>query len=391
MGRPKTKIIKEEIDPRTGKKIFKIFIDIKSAKVANVRVQRHSDPFDSYEEAEAHWAQFFKGCYQRLVERENLGETFEAMIDAHELAMREGKTLDPVNSITIADRISILRDWGKSLLRKPAKAITPYDILTVMQAILEAGRSHSRAITFKVAVNQLYKWAISSGFIKEVIQSPAQGVNLRRKIKEKQKVLTEAEVKKLMQSAKEMNHPWYSVWAMALMTGMRSGELYALQWTDIDMESGVITVSKSYNARIKGIKGTKSDEWRNVPINGELKSLLIELRASNHNSEFVLPRLPRWDTNQQAKILRVFCLGIGITSIRFHDQRAIFATGLLRAGVIPAQVMKICGWKDLETMQRYIRLSAIDISGATDCLKILPTDSSAEVLDLNQFRKKDEG
>jgi integrase len=35
-------------------------------------------------------------------------------------------------------------------------------------------------------------------------------------------------------------------------------------------------------------------------------------------------------------------------------------------------VQKICGWKDLKTMQRYIRMSGIEIEGATDCLKMLP-------------------
>jgi hypothetical protein len=34
--------------------------------------------------------------------------------------------------------------------------------------------------------------------------------------------------------------------------------------------------------------------------------------------------------------------------------------------------MKICGWKDLETMARYIRLAGIDEKGATASLQILP-------------------
>lgn len=34
--------------------------------------------------------------------------------------------------------------------------------------------------------------------------------------------------------------------------------------------------------------------------------------------------------------------------------------------------MKICGWKDLKTMQRYIRLAGIEVKGATQGLKLLP-------------------
>jgi len=45
--------------------------------------------------------------------------------------------------------------------------------------------------------------------------------------------------------------------------------------------------------------------------------------------------------------------------------------------------MKICGWKDLETMQRYIRLAGIETQGATNVLKVLPdADVAAQVVNL---------
>ena len=48
--------------------------------------------------------------------------------------------------------------------------------------------------------------------------------------------------------------------------------------------------------------------------------------------------------------------------------------------------MKICGWKDLKTMQRYIRLSGIEVKGATQGLKLLPErDVMGRVVEL--FRK----
>jgi integrase len=45
---------------------------------------------------------------------------------------------------------------------------------------------------------------------------------------------------------------------------------------------------------------------------------------------------------------------------------------MLRQGVEVARVMKICGWKELKTMQHYVRLAGIEIEGATDGLKIFP-------------------
>ena len=38
--------------------------------------------------------------------------------------------------------------------------------------------------------------------------------------------------------------------------------------------------------------------------------------------------------------------------------------------------MKICGWKDMKTMQRYIRLAGVDEAGATEALSFIPTDEA---------------
>ncbi len=64
---------------------------------------------------------------------------------------------------------------------------------------------------------------------------------------------------------------------------------------------------------------------------------------------------------------------------------ACFATQLLRDNIAPVVVMKICGWKDLKTMQRYVRLAGIEIEGATEKLKILPPkDVMGRVVELFQ-------
>ena len=38
--------------------------------------------------------------------------------------------------------------------------------------------------------------------------------------------------------------------------------------------------------------------------------------------------------------------------------------------------MKICGWRDLKTMQRYIRLAGIDEAGATEVLRFILTEEA---------------
>jgi len=125
------------------------------------------------------------------------------------------------------------------------------------------------------------------------------------------------------------------------------------------------------------IKSTKAGYWRTVPISPELRQLILVLKQNE--SHYVLPRFTNWERGEQAKDLRAFLKGIGLPSIKFHALRACFATQLLAKGTPPAIVMKICGWRDLKTMEFYIRVAGVDEKGATDCLSILP--SEAQVMD----------
>ena len=208
--------------------------------------------------------------------------------------------------------------------------------------------------------------------IKDMDRPPTFGVQLGKPAEKKPEILTLAEIRKLLSSAREMKHPWYHHWALALLTGMRSGELYALLWTDIDWENNALTVSKSYDNRFNVITSTKAGYWRTVPISGELRSLLMEIRSVAGDRPHCLPRHRMWQMGMQAQELRKFCQGMGIPSVRFHALRACFATQLIRNGVPPIQIQKICGWKDLKTMQRYIRMAGIEVTGATEALKVLP-------------------
>ena len=116
----------------------------------------------------------------------------------------------------------------------------------------------------------------------------------------------------------------------------------------------------------------------NVPVSSEFywfmtHDLQIEIKNPN---DFLLPRFRDWNKGEQARVLRAFSIGNGLSSIKFHTLRACFATQLISTGIPATIVMKICGWKDLKTMQRYIRLAGIDEAGATESLRFIPTEEA---------------
>jgi integrase len=214
-------------------------------------------------------------------------------------------------------------------------------------------------------IRAVFSYALEAGYINRN-PSPKMVFKLGDKIKQ---VLTADQARHLLYKAKEAGWDWYFHYALALYTGMRNGELYALTWDKVDLDSRLILVNCSWN-KVDGLKSTKSGDDRRVEIAKQLLPILHELKRYWTGSDHVLPRLNKWDKGEQSRELRMFLQGIGMQPIRFHDLRATWATMLLSNGVEPIKVMKMGGWKDIETMMIYARKAGVDIKGATDCLNL---------------------
>jgi len=81
---------------------------------------------------------------------------------------------------------------------------------------------------------------------------------------------TDDEVRRFLIAARDEDEQVFILYATALYTGMRAGELAAVEWPDVDFDRRLITVQRSFDGP------TKSDRVRYVPI---LDPLLPVLRA----------------------------------------------------------------------------------------------------------------
>ena len=366
-------IKKYEID---GKSYWDVYVNVRSKEIPSVREQKHVYRLESEKVAKSEEKRLYRELTEKMTIRASLGFTWEVVIGKWELAMRSEQAYYKYQPVTILDHVSCLTRWTEAWHKKPAASLNRADARDVFNALEQAGKSNGFQKHVKNTINVVYRWGIEERLIKNVTVTPVQGMSITREKAEKvPDIFTLDEIRKFLKFAKQLEHPWYPIWAMALLTGMRNGELVALTWADVDLENRKITVSKSYNTRLRSVKCTKAGYWRTVPISDDLLGILKELKATSQNREDVLPKINQWGKGNQATVLKKFCIGVGLKPIKFHALRACFATQLLAHDVAPAQVMKICGWKDLKTMQYYIRLAGIDERGATQVLRILPSDA----------------
>lgn len=357
-----------------GTSWFRVTVVAKHKKNRALKVQKERNYIPTLAEAKRIEKQLKTQANEELLKRAFDGLKWNKTVELWSSHIQSNLfARQKITESTASDYIFLISEYTKRWNNIPTKDILPAQIEQLYEK-LEVEKSISTAKRMRAALNSIFKWAISNG---KISINPVLSVQIKSTPKERlPEVLSIAEVHKLFEAGEACTHSWYEIWVVAILTGMRNGELHALRWNRVDFVNRLITVELSYNTKLRKDGPTKGRCWRKVPINDKLYRFLQALKSKTGHTEHVLPRSNDWDKGYQARILRHFCKQIKISSVKFHALRATFATHLLNSGVPEAKVQKICGWKDRKTMDHYIDLASIHIQGLTNSLPITLPDSS---------------
>lgn len=358
-----------EHTPAKGKKFFKIYI-CKRAKINGIleKFERRLT-CKSLGEANRSYSDLLQEIGAEIATKNGSGKEWRNLIIEWEL-FHQKKNYELISQSTIQDYSSLLKNWTYDWMKLPAKEISKQNVRTAIERVKKE-RSIKHTAKLKDAIKSVFQWAIDHDVINGLSETPTLGISVSRKTNRLTEVLTEEIAVKLLQSSKLSGHEWYYVWALALYTGMRNGELFALKWSNIDFSEKKIKVSEAYKARSNTFGCTKSGVERVIPINDSLLNILRELQPLTESTTFVLPRLKDWQGKRQALVLKTFCTSIGIKPIRFHTLRATFTTLLLSKGVGVNIVQAIGGWADISTMNHYSRMAGLTVKDATSHLELV--------------------
>lgn len=199
-------------------------------------------------------------------------------------------------------------------------------------------------------------WAFENRMITE---NPAQGLRKFSGQQTKRGVLTDAEITALF------SREWRDKRAkignlLAFQTGLRVGEIAALQYQDIG--KNLLHVRHSWSEKDR-LKTPKNGEERRVPLLPELRKMLVELARENPHGttpeSFVFWSTVREDTPCDRKLftdhLRAHLRAMEIPKDRgvvFHSWRHLYATRM--ADRLEArQVMLATGHRDAAVFEAY--------------------------------------
>ena len=229
-------------------------------------------------------------------------------------------------------------------------------------------------------LNVCLEKAVDEGLI---IKNPCSKVKMPAAEKPEMKTLKKEELGAFLEETKQCG--CYEFYYLELTTGMRLGEICALEWSDLDVENKTISVNKS----VRKIKGeliittpkTKSST-RTIQINDELVDLLLTMKDRQIKSKYIFPSPETGDVRDTSAVTRKLHRiqeRAGLPKIRFHDLRHTFVTLTLEAGVDVKTVSHMLGHTDAGfTMNTYMHVTDDMQKNAADKMKNLIENSGKD-------------
>jgi integrase len=170
------------------------------------------------------------------------------------------------------------------------------------------------------------------------------------------------EFERLVAAAAALDHRAELIMLLGGEAGFRSGEMVALEWTDIDFVTGQLCIQRSaWKGQVSVPKGGR---LRHVPLTRRLEKALREYRHLRG------PRVLQRDEGGPLteKLVQNLVGGAArkanLRNNGPHILRHTFCSHLAMRGAPARAIQELAGHQDLSTTQRYMHLSPAAVQGA---------------------------
>lgn len=160
--------------------------------------------------------------------------------------------------------------------------------------------------------------------------------------------LTPIESRALVNDSAEPS--WNAMALLGARTGMRKGELRALEWSDIDFEHRHLTVRQS--AWRNKVSSTKTSKIRHIPMSDDVYDRLLSMRQTQ-GYVFHRPDGSPVAENTAGHAIGRICKRAGVKDTRWHGLRHTCGSQLSAGGVPLNQVSAVLGHSNITTTMRY--------------------------------------
>ncbi len=247
----------------------------------------------------------------------------------------------------------------------PLKDILPRHIQNFLQKLARQGYAQKTISNQRMVISLVFQFGVIEN---DITVNPCTAVSVPKNLPKSERTAASPEDEAIIRKSADV---WLFPY-IAIMTGMRKGEILALQWKDIDFDRNLIHVTKSvyHEGDRPLVKSPKTDAGVRVvplllPLRGTLQA--IEIHEPDHyiiSDDGTKPL-----TNRRFITLsNHFKKETGVTCTA-HQLRHSFATIAFECGLQPKTVQEILGHKQLSTtMDIYTDFRKKAMTDAADIL-----------------------
>lgn len=214
---------------------------------------------------------------------------------------------------------------------RPIDEIKRPDIVAVLDTIVAKGTPY-RANRALAAIKKLFSWCVDRGVLDF---NPLAGLKPPSKETARDRVLTDKELAACWQEADIEDFPFGPFFKLFILTGQRRGEVAGMQWSEIDFERAVWTISA---------KRAKNASQHTVP----LAPVAIEIPKSVPRflkSDLVFTTNGKREISGFGRLKRRMDRAIGSGDWRVHDIRRTVATNMAMMGIAPHVIEAVLNHK----------------------------------------------
>jgi len=231
--------------------------------------------------------------------------------------------------------------------------IKPIDIKRWQDKLVEKGLKKQTINTARVLLKEVFELAVISEYM---TINPIKMVSMPKikYTKPKQKPFTLDEIDLILSSSTNQLRNFLGI---SFFTGMRSGELLALKWEDVDFITETISINKTIAAGI--INSPKSDSSeRDIEMLDQVKEFFKnqKLESGLKNTYVFLARTGSHFVNNSSyyKAFQKLLVELKLEKRALHNTRHTFASMMLNNSIDPLWVSHTLGHENLQiTLNTY--------------------------------------
>ena len=234
--------------------------------------------------------------------------------------------------------------------------LTPMHIQAVVNKLQRRGLALSTLHSSLLSLSSALSTACRFGMIPS---NPCSKVTLRKKEEREMVIIDRQDIPAFVAAAEKRKHG--DAFILLFQTGIRSGELRGLRWSDIDFDNRVMTISRQLGqvGREYMILSPKNGKSRNIALMDDTVDLLKRHRAKQLEARVKAERWSEEEIDRDLVFVKndgthfstwlleqaIHPLGkeIGLPGLRVHDLRHSYAVAALRSGIDPKTVQNNLG------------------------------------------------